>query len=212
MALSHRQISSAAAGLLRASSNATMRSATASATILSHRYLQISSAAAGLLRAGCGTSRKLPDLRPLSTATSASESVALVEPASAVCACPDPATCTKCSYTAVDQAHALHPYSSMTNPLPTYPVKSASGVHLHLEDGRSLIDGMSSWWAAVHGYAHPTLDAAVQSQLSQMSHVMFGGLTHRPASELVGRLVDLTPEALTKVFLAIAGASALKLQ
>ena len=64
----------------------------------------------------------------------------------------------------------------------------------------------------MHGYAHPTLDAAVQSQLSQMSHVMFGGLTHRPASELVGRLVDLTPEALTKVFLAIAGASALKLQ
>ena len=176
-----------------------------SATMLSHRYRQISSAAAGLLRAGCGTSRKLPDLRPLSTATSASESVALVEPASAVCACPDPATCTKCSYTAVDRAHALHPYSSMTSPLPTYPVKSASGVHLHLEDGRSLIDGMSSWWAAVHGYAHPTLDAAVQSQLSQMSHIMFGGLTHRPASELVGRLVDLTPEALTKVFLCDSG-------
>jgi len=93
----------------------------------------------------------------------------------------------------------------MTTPLPTYPVKSASGVHLHLEDGRSVIDGMSSWWAAVHGYAHPTLDAAVKSQLSQMSHVMFGGLTHRPASELVGRLVDLTPAALTKVFLADSG-------
>ena len=93
----------------------------------------------------------------------------------------------------------------MTNPLPVYPVKSASGVHLHLEDGRSVIDGMSSWWAAVHGYAHPVIDAAVSSQLNQMSHVMFGGLTHRPASELVGRLVEMTPEALTKVFLCDSG-------
>lgn len=93
----------------------------------------------------------------------------------------------------------------MTNPLPVYPIKSASGVHLHLEDGRSVIDGMSSWWAAVHGYAHPVLDAAIKSQLGQMSHVMFGGLTHRPASELVGRLVELTPEELTKVFLCDSG-------
>eukprot|EP00562_Extubocellulus_spinifer_P013774 CAMPEP_0178573578 /NCGR_PEP_ID=MMETSP0697-20121206/18855_1 /TAXON_ID=265572 /ORGANISM="Extubocellulus spinifer, Strain CCMP396" /LENGTH=436 /DNA_ID=CAMNT_0020208431 /DNA_START=411 /DNA_END=1718 /DNA_ORIENTATION=+ len=93
----------------------------------------------------------------------------------------------------------------MTNPLPVYPIKSASGVHLDLEDGRSVIDGMSSWWAAVHGYAHPVLDAAIRTQLGQMSHVMFGGLTHRPASELVGRLVELTPEELTKVFLCDSG-------
>jgi adenosylmethionine-8-amino-7-oxononanoate aminotransferase len=80
----------------------------------------------------------------------------------------------------------------MTDPLPTYPVASAQGVHLTLNDGRQLIDGMSSWWAAVHGYRHAVLDAAMKKQLEEsMSHVMFGGLTHRPGVELAGRLLQL---------------------
>ena len=80
----------------------------------------------------------------------------------------------------------------MTSPLPTFPIKSASGVHLTLNDGRQLIDGMSSWWAAVHGYRHPVLDEAMKTQISDsMSHVMFGGLTHRPAVELAARLLQM---------------------
>ena len=77
-----------------------------------------------------------------------------------------------CSYAAADRAHALHPYASMTDPAPVHAVASASGPHLHLEDGRTVIDGMSSWWAAVHGYRHPALDGAVRAQLDRMAHVM----------------------------------------
>ncbi|MFC1602117.1 adenosylmethionine--8-amino-7-oxononanoate transaminase, partial [Pseudomonadota bacterium] len=104
-----------------------------------------------------------------------------------------------------EQAHVWHPYAAMPASLPPFPVSSASGVRLKLEDGRELIDGMSSWWAAIHGYNHPVLNAAIQSQLEKMSHVMFGGLTHKPAAELAALLVQLTPEPLDQVFFADSG-------
>nr|WP_230487106.1 adenosylmethionine--8-amino-7-oxononanoate transaminase [Nocardioides anomalus] len=106
---------------------------------------------------------------------------------------------------AYDREHVWHPYTSMTAPTPVRLVTSASGVRLHLADGTDLVDGMSSWWAAVHGYAVPQLDAALRAQLDDMAHVMFGGLTHAPAVRLAERLVSLTPEGLEHVFLADSG-------
>ncbi|RRO03408.1 adenosylmethionine--8-amino-7-oxononanoate transaminase [Pectobacterium aquaticum] len=111
---------------------------------------------------------------------------------------------------AFDQRHIWHPYTSMTKPLPCYPVIAASGVELHLDDGRRLIDGMSSWWAAIHGYNHPAINQAVQAQLSQMSHVMFGGITHPAAVALCRQLVDITPDKLECVFLADSGSVAVE--
>jgi adenosylmethionine-8-amino-7-oxononanoate aminotransferase len=109
-----------------------------------------------------------------------------------------------------DRRHVWHPYASMTNPLPALPVAGARGVYLELADGRRLIDGMASWWCAIHGYRHPALDAAVREQLESMAHVMFGGLTHRPAVELAQRLVALTPDPLRHVFFADSGSVAVE--
>ncbi|MGB2721308.1 MAG: adenosylmethionine--8-amino-7-oxononanoate transaminase, partial [Rhodococcus sp. (in: high G+C Gram-positive bacteria)] len=105
----------------------------------------------------------------------------------------------------IDSDHLWHPYSRFPATTTTLVVDSASGVRLTLADGRQLIDGMSSWWAAVHGYRHPVLDAAAHDQLGRMSHVMFGGLTHAPAARLAELLVDITPAGLDKVFLADSG-------
>jgi adenosylmethionine-8-amino-7-oxononanoate aminotransferase len=106
---------------------------------------------------------------------------------------------------AFDREHIWHPYAPIPATTPVHPVVAAEGVRLTLGDGRELIDGMSSWWAAIHGYAHPVLDAAVTRQLGAMAHVMFGGLTHPPAVRLAELLVDHTPEPLTKVFFADSG-------
>ncbi len=104
-----------------------------------------------------------------------------------------------------DKAHVWHPYSAIGADLPVFPVVSADGVRLRLADGRELIDGMSSWWCAIHGYNHPEMNRAIQSQLGKMAHVMFGGLTHEPAAELARELVEITPEPLQSVFFCDSG-------
>ena len=110
---------------------------------------------------------------------------------------------------AFDAAHIWHPYSSIPGPSPLV-VDSADGVHLNLLDGRRLIDAMSSWWAAIHGYRNPVLDAAALQQLGKMSHVMFGGLTHAPAVHLAERLIEITPAPLNRVFFSDSGSVAVE--
>lgn len=105
----------------------------------------------------------------------------------------------------IDRQHVWHPYSSFLNPTPVFPVERAEGVYLHLSDGRSLVDGMASWWCQLHGYNHPVLNQAIEQQLGKMAHVMFGGLTHEPGVRLAKQLVELTPPGLNKVFLADSG-------
>ena len=109
-----------------------------------------------------------------------------------------------------DHQHIWHPYSAMHSETPVYPVVSAQGVRIQLADGRQLIDGMSSWWCTVHGYNHPRLNSAIENQLQAMSHVMFGGLTHKPAIELAQKLVEITPEPLVSVFFADSGSVAVE--
>ena len=104
-----------------------------------------------------------------------------------------------------DQQHIWHPYATVPSPVPAYVVESAKGVYLNLEQGDSVIDGMSSWWSAIHGYNHTVLNQAIASQLRDMSHVMFGGLTHPAAINLATTLIQITPKSLTKVFFADSG-------
>lgn len=104
-----------------------------------------------------------------------------------------------------DRHHIWHPYTSMTKPLPVYPVTHAEKNYLHLETGEKLVDGMASWWSAIHGYGHPLLNQAITTQVTKMSHVMFGGITHQPAVDLCKKLIAITPEPLQKVFLADSG-------
>ena len=105
----------------------------------------------------------------------------------------------------LDHLHVWHPYSAIQADTPIYPVKSAQGAQITLMDGRTLIDGMSSWWSAIHGYNHPVLNQAIERQLQDMAHIMFGGLTHQPAIELAAQLVDITPEPLQTVFFSDSG-------
>lgn len=111
---------------------------------------------------------------------------------------------------AFDRDHIWHPYTSMSAPLTVYPVTAAAGCELQLASGERLVDGMSSWWAAIHGYNHPRLNAAMKSQIDAMSHVMFGGITHPAAIALCRALVAMTPESLECVFLADSGSVAVE--
>ena len=111
---------------------------------------------------------------------------------------------------AFDKAHIWHPYSSMSNPAPMQLVESAEGVYITLTNGKKLIDGMASWWSVIHGYNNPKLNQALVEQSQKMAHVMFGGLTHKPAIQLCKNLIEITPKGLDKVFLCDSGSVAVE--
>jgi adenosylmethionine---8-amino-7-oxononanoate aminotransferase len=109
-----------------------------------------------------------------------------------------------------DRLHVWHPYAALPNDLPVFPVESARGVYIQLMDGRSLIDGISSWWTCIHGYNHPRLKQAAHTQIDRMSHIMFGGLTHQPTVDLTRKLIEMTPAALQQVFFCDSGSVAVE--
>ncbi|MDH5228626.1 MAG: adenosylmethionine--8-amino-7-oxononanoate transaminase [Gammaproteobacteria bacterium] len=113
-------------------------------------------------------------------------------------------------YLQFDRQHIWHPYSSLNSQLPIYAVESAQGVNIRLRDGRELIDGMASWWSVIHGYKHPEIDQALKHQIDQVSHVMFGGLTHQPAIDLAAKLIAITHPSLQAVFFADSGSVAVE--
>ncbi|MGL4474718.1 MAG: adenosylmethionine--8-amino-7-oxononanoate transaminase, partial [Shewanella sp.] len=109
-----------------------------------------------------------------------------------------------------DRQHLWHPYSNLEQPAQVFGVVSGDACLLTLADGRQLIDGTSSWWSCVHGYSHPQIVAAMQTQLQQLSHVMFGGLTHEPAIRLGKQLLAMTSPQLTKIFYSDSGSVAVE--
>ena len=121
-----------------------------------------------------------------------------------------PTTLNSAALLEFDKNHIWHPYSSMSNPAPLQLVESATGVYLHLSDGKKLIDGMASWWSVIHGYNNPELNKALVEQSQKVAHVMFGGLTHEPAITLCKNLVEISPQGLDKVFLSDSGSVAVE--